>query len=373
MRIAVIGSRGIGSDYGGIERMLDELCPRLCRLGHEVDVFCRPDARPELQPGLRTIPVPAIPGKHLDNISRSVVSLVQAVGRYDIIHFHAVGPGILSALTRLAGQPSLVTIHGLDARRDKWGWAARGCLTAAEQTLVGCATGITVVSETLRRYFLERYDIRVTFIPNGVAQKPAVAPGAFLAAEGLAPQRYVLFASRLVPEKGCHDLIDAFARLRTDMRLVVAGGSGSPDYIAALRARADPARVIFVGHRTGAELAELFSNAFLFVLPSYIEGMSMALLEALAYGLPMLTSDIPENRAVLGGHGTYFAPRDIPGLARALQSLIETPGGAGAVALRLRALALPGWDAVAQRYDAVYRNLRHGSQVADAMLAGSGR
>jgi glycosyltransferase involved in cell wall biosynthesis len=190
-----------------------------------------------------------------------------------------------------------------------------------------------------------------------------------LAKFGLSPNRYVFFASRLTPEKGCHDLIKAFNTLDTDMKLVIAGerrkvnnsrdlsarGEGSAEYIDSLRSQANPERVVFVGHRTGDELAELFSNAYLFVLPSYLEGMSMALLEAMSYGVPALVSNIPENSAVVGKHGFYFEKKDVAGLRLQLETLISSPESVEQMAENLASFALPDWDAVARSYDKLYR------------------
>ena len=371
MRIAMIGSRGLGSSYGGIERVLNELCPRLVDLGHSVDVFSREDVEFENRPGLRAIPTPSFGGKHFETISRSCVAVAQAMGKYDLIHFHAVGPGILTLATRLFGQKSIVTIHGLDHERDKWSLAARLSLRLAENVLVRNADKIAVVSENLRRYFNERYDARVDFIPNGIAHKLRVAPGPMMAQFGLVPGRYVFFASRLTPEKGCHDLIQAFNHLDTDVKLVIAGerrkvnnsrdtalrGKGSIEYINSLGAQANPERVVFVGHRTGDELAELFSNAYLFALPSYLEGMSMALLEAMSYGVPALVSDIPENSAVVGGHGFYFEKKDVAGLQRELARLIANPQLVAGMAKKLETFVLPDWDDVARSYNALYHRI----------------
>ncbi len=351
----MIGSRGLGSNYGGIERVLDQLSPRLAGLGYQIDVYSSMDVAFRDGDGVRAIPTPAIEGKHFETLTRSMNSLVRATGRYDLIHFHAIGPGMLSAVTRLLGQKSVVTIHGLDHKRDKWGASARCCLTFAERTLVSCTNQISVVSETLRRYFIERYDMPVSFIPNGMPRAERVPPGRLGAEYGLGPRRYILFASRLTPEKGCHDLIAAFNGLDTDMKLVIAGAPGPIDYFAALRAQADSGKVVFVGHRSGCELAEIFSNAYAFVLPSYIEGMSMALLEALAYGIPVLVSDIPENRAVVEDFGFYYRPRDAVALRGALQHLIAQPECAADVANRSNAFRRPDWDDVARQYDRLYR------------------
>lgn len=356
LRIAVIGSRGVGSNYGGIERVLDELCPRLAALGHEIDVYSRSDVNFKDCGGVRAIRIPAFGGKHFETISRSVISLLRATGRYDLIHFHAIGPGVLSALTRLFGQKSLVTIHGLDHQRDKWGASARFFLYLSERALVANADEISVVSEGLRRYFVERYDAATTFIPNGLPRTKRVVAGAFLARHNLKSSGYFLFASRLTPEKGCHDLIAAFNRLDTEFKLVIAGASSDHNYVASLRAKATPGKVIFVGHQTGDDLAELFSNAYVFVLPSYIEGMSMALLEAQAFGIPALVSDIPENRTVVQDFGFYFPAQDVAALNRALEELIADTELVASAARRLKTFRRPDWDAVAQSYDKLYRS-----------------
>ena len=389
MKIAMIGSRGIGSNYGGIERVLDELCPRLAMMGHQVDVFSRVDPESERSsqvngaakdptstgymtagymtivpqekdfPSVKSIPVGSFGGKHLENLSRSMTSTFKALHRYDVLHFHATGPGMLSAVTRAARQKSVVTIHALDQRRQKWGPAARLSLKMAERTITSCADEITVVSENLRRYLREKYDCHAWHIPNGVPRKRRLPPGQLLERHQLAAGKYFLFASRLTPEKGCHDLVAAFNKTTTSIKLAIAGGFGPPDYENRLRRMADPERVAFLGHLSGAELAEAFSNAYVFVLPSYIEGMSMALLEAIAFGVPALVSDIDENRLVLGGAGFHFAVGDVESLQAALTLLTIKPELVSAKAHALATIPLPNWDAVAVQYDQFYRGLQN--------------
>ena len=246
MRIAMIGSRGITSNYGGIEKVLDEVCPRLVNLGHSVDVYSRADIRFE-NGELRSIPVKSFGGKHFENITRSALATAKAVGRYDIIHFHAIGPGMLSLLTTGLGQKSVVTIHGLDWRRAKWNRFAGTCLQLAERMLIACASRITVVSKSLEGYFRDLYGVAAHFVPNGMAEKTPVPLGAFGRSLGLEEEKYVLFASRLVPEKGCHDLIQAFCAIPTDKKLVIAGGAGEPDYIEGAQADGRPAQGDFHG------------------------------------------------------------------------------------------------------------------------------
>lgn len=395
MKIAMIGSRGLGSNYGGIERVLDELCPRLAMMDHQVDVFSRPDIAPLEAPpagttvgdiinlvsasptalpdpalpnmastdvfhGIKSIPVKSFGGKHLENLSRSMRSTFKALNHYDLVHFHATGPGMFSAVTRVARQKSAVTIHALDQRRQKWSPAAKLTLQLAERAVTSCADEITVVSESLRRYLREKYDCRSQYIPNGVPRKKRIPAGGFLQRHQLEAGKYFLFASRLTPEKGCHDLIAAFNKTPTSLKLAIAG-SGPKDYADRLRGMADPKRTVFLGHLTGSDLAEAFSNAYVFVLPSYIEGMSMALLEAIAFGVPSLLSDIEENRFVPGGGGFHFAVGNIDSLQAALTLLTMKPELVLEKALALASLPLPDWDEIATRYDRFYRRLCNGT------------
>jgi len=357
MRIAMIGSRGAGSNYGGIERMLEELCPRLAALGHCVDVFSRVGVVSDDGNGLRAIPVASFGGKHFENLTRSAIATGRTIGRYDVLHFHAVGPGILSVAARVWRQSSVVTIHGLDHKREKWGPLAKLSLRLAEHALTLSADQVTVVSKPLGRYFRERHDIPVRFIPNGMPEKVTVPPGDVLRRYGLEADGYYLFGSRLTPEKGCHDLIAAFNRLETGRKLAIAGGVGATDYIDALKRQADPAKVVFLGHRSADDMAELFSNAHLFVLPSYIEGMSMALLEALAFGTPALVSDIEENLTVVGDAAFRFKTASVEDLWRVLSDIEGSPMLRADMLKRINAIRHVDWDAAAQQYDAVYRSV----------------
>jgi glycosyltransferase involved in cell wall biosynthesis len=307
---------------------------------------------------VRNVPTSSIGGKHFSNLTRSAVATLRALGRYDVLHFHATGPGILSTVSLAAGQGSVVTIHALDQARAKWGRMAKQALSFSERVVVHSADEVTVVSECLRRYFAEKYNERVNYIPNGMSPAVLVPAGELLQRHGLVPQEYLLFAGRMTPEKGCHDLIRAVNASRSPLKLAVAGGNGSADYIAQLKACADPERVRFLGHLTGDRLAEVFSNAHSFVLPSYIEGMSLSLLEAIAYRLPLLVSDIPENRVVCAAAPVdplYVKPGDDEGLLTAIERLSSQPRRVpnGRVAVN----SLPRWGGVASQYLRVYERV----------------
>jgi glycosyltransferase involved in cell wall biosynthesis len=353
MRIAMIGSRGLGSNYGGVERCLDALCPHLVRMGHEVDVFSARGLYALTPTGARNIPTYSVGGKHLSNLSRSTLATLCAIHRYDVLHFHATGPAVLSVCTRLTGQVSVATVHALDQYREKWGVMARKSLRLAEGVLVHSADQLTVVSANLRDYFAREHDCEANFIPNGVAVPMPATGSNLLERFGLEPGKYMLFAGRMTPEKGCHDLIAVFNRANVNsMKLLIAGGNGSAEYVERVRKLADPRRVVLAGHLTGEDLGAAFTHAHSFALPSYIEGMSLSLLEGIAHRLPLLVSDIAENRSVCGGAPLYFHAGQLHQLQAAVEHLCALP--APVLQYRVDSSKLPRWSDVARQYQAVY-------------------
>ncbi|WP_431858572.1 glycosyltransferase family 4 protein [Azospirillum sp.] len=363
MKIAIIGSRGMHASYGGIERVLCELCPRLAALGHEVHVFseagCPLPDKPA--PGVHIVKVRGLPGKYTETLSRSALSLAIALTqRFDVINLVAIGPGALSFIPRLAGKPTVVSVHGLDWRRDKWPWIARVLLRSAERMIVLAADEITVVSRQLETHFAQAHGRAVVHIPNGLNRRDVHPDQECLDDFGLEAGRYVLFASRLVAEKGAHELIEAFNGVDTDMKLVIAGGTRYDQrYAARLRALDTTGRCIFTGHVTGRSLDALFAGAYFYALPSHLEGLSLSLLEAVGFGKATLVSDIPENIEVVGEHGLTFPVGRVDLLRDRLQQLIDHPQLVEDIAARVRT-AVPrhyAWDTLARRYAQTFEDL----------------
>ena len=353
----MIGQKGIPAHSGGVEQHVEILARLLARRGHQIDVYCRrsyldqggdaspPDAWHE--PGVQQIFHWSAGTKHLDAISHTVLCTIDALGRgADVIHYHALGPASLSFIPSLAGRRVVVTVHGLDWQRAKWGRVAKAYLKLGERVAAAWACQLVVVSRPLQDYFRQQYGRETIFIPNGVREMVPCRVGA-MEQWGLSPGQFILNVARLVPEKGQHYLIEAFQQMLTEvpapgLRLVIAGGSGpDTDYEKRLRAMAGP-RVIFTGAVGPDVLAELYGNAYFFVLPSEIEGMSLALLEALASGLPALVSNIPENTSVIGRAGFTFRSGDVAHLSGQLRALLGRPE-----LVRQAASAAPR---VAQRY-----------------------
>jgi len=361
MRVAMIGQKGIPATYGGIERHVDEIARRLVPLGIDVDVFCRLYYTPAdtSYHGVHLLRRPSIHTKHLDAISHTTWATLEAIARrYDIVHFHALGPALFAGLPRLTGARSVVTVHGLDWQREKWGRFARWFLRRCEGPAAHFPDRTIVVSKTLRQHFRDHHHCDATFIPNGTSL-PQARPPKKLASLGLTPGRYVLFVGRLVPEKGVHYLCEAFNGIDTDMKLALVGGlSFSQGYVELLR-KFESDRIRLLDYVFGESLEELWSNAYCVVQPSTMEGLSIALLEALSYGRCVLISDIPENLEVAEECALSFRSKDVADLREKLERLIGNPGLVAEYGERARRHIREhySWDNVAEATAQLYRDL----------------
>ncbi|HEY7460460.1 MAG TPA: glycosyltransferase family 4 protein [Gemmatimonadota bacterium] len=360
MSVAFIGGRGVGGKYGGIETFYENVPVRLARRGHDVTIYCRRHFTPDdyVIPGVRLARLPSTGGKHLDTPVHSVLSTVHALlSRHDVVHYQALGSSLLSWVPRLCGTATVATVHGLDWQRAKWGRVARLVLRTGEWASVKLADRTTTNSKNLAAELQRKYRKAVHYIPNGVDPFP-IPPPVNLDRYGLEPKGYLLFAGRLSPEKGCHTLLEAYLGSRTSMPLVFAGGSIDKKYEQVLRSQA-PERVRFLGYVDSAALGELYAHAYLFVLPSFLEGLSLSLLEAMSYGCPVVASDIPENRDVLEDTGFTFPPGDAARLRELLDELLERPDLLEEKAAAARRLVMENytWEDVVGRFEALYAGL----------------
>lgn len=364
----MIGQKGIPALYGGIERHVEEIARRLVGRGHEVSVYCRLHYTPTggRYHGVELIRLPSLNTKHLDTVTHVALSTAHAMTHdFDVLHFHALGPSLFAGPPRALGRPSVVTVHGLDWQREKWGKFAQWALKQCEGPAVRFPNRTIVVSKTLREHFAAHYGRDTVTIPNGTVL-PAPAAAHKIHKYGLEARKYVLFVGRLVPEKGVHFLCEAWSRLDTDLTLAICGGaSGSEDYARDIRRFAGP-RVKLLDYVYGEALAELYSNAYLVVLPSTVEGLSLVLLEALSYGRCVLVSDIPENVEVTRDAAPTFRSRDVDDLTAQLGRLLAGPALVRSYEGRARShiAAHYSWDRVVgatiEVYDEAVRARRKG-------------
>jgi glycosyltransferase involved in cell wall biosynthesis len=363
----MIGTRGVPTTFGGVERAVEELSARLAASGHDVTVYCRTPYSTSRAPayrGIRLRYLPALHTKHLEAISHSLLATLDAmVRRYDVVHFHALGPGLCAPLARLAGLRVVTTVHALDFRGGKWGRIARFVLRLGAWCAARVPQGTVVVSRELQRYFASEYGRATTYVPNGV-EVSTVSPAV---RETASEQVHFLFLGRLVPEKDVHTLIDAYRRIETDVPLVIAGPSShSRDYELRLRelARGDP-RISLAGPVYGEEKADLVRRTYAFCQPSTHEGLPIALLEMMSAGICPIVSDIPEHLEVVSTDTSeqaaiVFRAGDADSLRDALTTALSRPDVVAEHGLSAREIVAQrySWDDAAEQVAAVYAGVR---------------
>ncbi len=365
MKIIVLGTRGIPNIPGGVETHCEELYPVLANdFKHEITVIGRScyvgDKAGNHFRGVRLKNIYAPKSKALEAIVHSALAvLYAAVKRPDLVHVHAVGPNLVTPLARLLGLKVVMTHHGPDYERKKWGRMAKLFLKAGEQAGVKYSNEVVVISEEIRKSIAKKYDRKdAVLIPNGVSIKGRpVFRQEILERYGLQQYQYVFTLGRFVPEKGFDYLITAFMEsgLSDRFRLVIAGDADHPSaYSDALKKQAASAGVLLPGFIKGAALAQLFSNCALFILPSFYEGLPIALLEAMAYQLPIIASDIPANTQVNLDPDHYFPV----GNARALaEKLVQFAGNGNIGKPAVYNMAAYDWKNIAQKTDEVYNRM----------------
>lgn len=337
MKIAMIGHKRIPSREGGIEIVVDKLSSGLVKRGHTVVAYNRKghhvsgrefESNTNLKKynGVKLKTVFTFESSKLNAVVYSFLAAVRACfGNYDVVHFHAEGPASMCPLPKLFGKRVIVTIHGLDWQRAKWGGFATRFLKFGEKTAAKYADEIIVLSKNVQKYFLDTYGRKTVYIPNGVERSEIKSDALLKDKFGIEKDSYILYLGRIVPEKGAHYLINAYKGLDTDKKLVIAGGSShTSEYMNEIKALAkEDERIIFTGFVQGEILEELYSNAYIYCLPSDLEGMPLSLLEAMSYGNCCLTSDIPECTEVCGNMAATFKKGNEKDLQDKLQMLLN--------------------------------------------------
>lgn len=329
-RVAMVGLRAPWGTEGGVEAAVGQLAPRLAARGVDVTVYCRRRYNalgPGLHSGVRLVDVDTLYSKHLEAIVHTALAAPRAAAGADLVHIHATGPSLLSWVPRLAGRATVVTLHGLDWQREKWGAAAKLVLRAGARSAATFPHRIIAVGAHLRDHYTERYGVTPDLIPNGVEPIPH-QPLDQSGVEGLQPRGYLLFVGRLVPEKGLERLMAAYQRANIQVPLVIAGGATHMEAYRRQLEQLAPPGVMLVGPRYGHQRDALLSHARAFLLPSTLEGFPLAALEAMASGLPVLLSDIPPHRELLSGQPDAGWVVPDGGWDAALREAAETPWSA---------------------------------------------
>ncbi|MBM3115137.1 glycosyltransferase family 4 protein [Jeongeupia naejangsanensis] len=322
MKVAIVGLRGFPDVQGGVERHVESLAPLLASQGAEVTVYVRaPYMRHVTEDrwqGVRFCRLWSPVGKSTETLVHTLLAVFAAAWhRNRVIHFHAIGPSFFVPLARLLGMKVVMTHHGQDYQRQKWGRGARLFLRTAERFGVLGAHRVIVISQQLRRWIGTGFGKEAVLIPNGVTAFPeGSGDAALLPAMGLEAGRYILHVGRFVPEKRHHDLIDAFLRQPPPgWKLAFAGAADHDDEYSASVLERTGDDIVFLGRKTATELASLYAHCGVFVLPSSHEGLPIALLEALSLGAPAIVSDIEPHVEIQLPDESYFPLGDVDALA----------------------------------------------------------
>jgi len=334
----MIGQKGIPATSGGVERHVEELAKELTKIGHEVLVYARAWYTPKSvknYQGIRVIHTAGINSKHLDAITHTFTATVNAIRQKpDVIHFHGVGPSLISWLPRLISPRIKVvaTFHSMDRYQYKWGKIAKCFLSLGEKFICLFPHATITVSRGLYHYCLNQYHKLTTYIPNGVPVWDNEKHTDKLMPFHLTPQKYLLTVSRLIKGKGAHYLISAWKTIKAQnptalegLKLVIVG-DGSENYLNELYAQANGDRdIVFTGNRQGDELKALFANTTLFIHPSENEGLPLSVLEAMSFAKPVLVSDIPGHQEIIHDSHFWFPTADVQSLANKITELINQP------------------------------------------------
>ena len=334
----MIGHKYVPSREGGIEVVVGNLATEMAKRGHNVTLYNRKRKQyPAINEynNCKVENIFTVNKKSFDAIIYSFFATLKVrklikKNLVDVVHYHAEGPCyFLNLLPKKRKCKVIVTIHGLDWQRGKWGGFASKIIKNGEKKAVKYADEIIVLSKNIQKYFKDNYDRDTKYIPNGVDVPEILEAEIIKEKYGLTKNSYVLFLARIVPEKGLHYLLKAWNELNNEIKhnfkLVVAGDDphNGEYYQEMIKEMKKDSSIIATGFTQGNELQELYSNAFLYVLPSDVEGMPISLLEAMSYGNKCLVSDIPENAELIPSTCESFKKGDISDLTHKLESLIS--------------------------------------------------
>jgi len=369
VKIIILGTRGFPNVQGGVEKHCESLAVSAVKLGCEVLVFTR---KPYVNKNIKNykrvklVALPAIKHKSFEAFLHTFIGVFVAL-RYkpDILHIQAIGPAIFSPLARVLGMKVVVTSHGSNYKHLKWGWFGKLVLRLGEFLGIIFANKVIAISETIAYEIKRNYHIEVTVVPNGVLMPQISKCDDILRRYDLAKNKYILSVGRFVPEKGFHDLIEAFNQFPiTNYKLVIVGRADHPDrYSLNLEKKASKNNnIILTGFLTGKSLQELYSHAGLFVLPSYYEGLPIVLLEAMSYGLSCIASNIPANRNVELPRERFFKVGNVWELSKKIKEFVDKPLTDEERRKQLNVIfERYNWERIAEKTLEVYQSVVYGS------------
>jgi len=363
MKISILGTRGIPAYYSAFEACVEELGPRLVKKGHDVTVYCRKHyQRSKLKhyKGVKLIYLPTIKNKYLDTFIHTLVSTMHVLFTdVQIVLYFGVGNSVFTIIPRIFGKKTFINVDGLDWTRDKWPYPAKLYLRLSALMATVLASDFITDSKNIAEYYMKVFHKRPHYIPYGTKIEPASENSkSLLSRFSIKKNRYILFTGRLVPENRIHDLISAYNKINTDMKLVIVGeGAYETDYIRSIK-NLKNSNIIFAGFLTGDDYRDICCNAYIFVEPTEASGTHTAILDAMGYGNCTLVNNIPTNLEVIGNAGfSYDGNQKDKDLKNKLGWLIDNPGIVNNYKIKAteHVSRFYSWDKVSEQYESLFK------------------
>jgi glycosyltransferase involved in cell wall biosynthesis len=377
MRIAMLGQKGMPAVFGGVERHVHDLSLHLAKNGHQVTVYSRQwytgKNQDEIYEGVKIKYLPTWHTKHLDAIVHTWLSTWHAIfNDFEIIHYHGVGPALLSWLPRIFAPHAkvIVTFHSIDRYHQKWNWLARFFLRLGEWCACRFPHQTITVSQTLEKYCFNEFNVKTIYIPNGVPSFGPVVSENQLQQFNLEKNKYLVMISRLIPHKGAHLLVEAFVKLKKtfpqdekirELKLAIVGGGVYTDkYVRNLHRLASACNeIIFTDFQAGENLEQLYTHALALVHPSLNEGLPITVLQAMAYGRPVLVSNLAEHRELIDDNRFIFKENDVDDLVKKIQQFLQLPTeekNKAGLANQSTTNNVYHWEKIVPQIEDVYKN-----------------
>ncbi len=367
LRIAAFGGfRSIPPKAGGAgsDKFALELYPRIVKRGHRVLAYCRLYSEDDSvtnkeYEGVELRYFKTVKKAGFDTLVHSFKATFDVIfrNRADIIHLHSGANSIWAVFLRLAGKRVVVSQFAMDWKRDKWPWYGKLFYRLSNYITAYLPNKVAFDNIFTREYFEKKFNRKYDFIPYGSEVPTLPASKDVLNRFNIREGEYFLFVGRFIPDKGLHLLVEAFRELKTDKKLVMIGGSPNPgEYESRIR-NVNDGRIIFPGYLYGDETNILMKNAFAYVQPSLIEGLSPVILTVMGLATPLICSDIPENTFITGNNAVHFKSGDASSLRAAMEKSLasheahEQMAAAGKADIQLRF----NWESVADQYINLFR------------------
>jgi len=367
MRIAAFGFRSIPLTKGsaGADKFALELFPRLVNRGHHVVAYNRryPDVFVDTAEykGVKIKTFKTTSLKGFDTLLHSFKCTFDIIfnNTADIVHIQNGGNSIWALPLRLFGKKVFISQDGVDWKRDKWPWYGKLYLKFSSFITAYLPNEVIFDNVISKRLFEEKFNKQFKFIPFGSEVDEVSGTEEVLAKYNLEKGNYYLFVGRFIPDKGLHYLIPAFKNSRSNKKLVLIGGSPNPSpYEKQLTGMAADSNVVFPGYVYGNEVNALMINAYCYIQPSDVEGLSPVVLTVMGLNVPIIVSDIEENDYAVLDTARKFKKGNIDSLTEEINFCENNYDVMLSLAKKAqqRALSVFNWESVADEHVEVFLN-----------------